>query len=309
MNVLKFIVKMTLSFDKFDFQMSRADTDMVDRIARNKSQENFEQQQRQLSHQGYTIVKKALLYNEVVDTKRMFNQWSMDIDRDIYTVGQHSYKYQVAHTPFNWYIRTRNGVVNPFKKHWNSLMLASSFACPRLWNGASFNNVWDRRGFHVDQDPKSDIRGYCGYVSLTDNHLSGIEIIPQSHKRHHEIKRYPISDTWANVGGHLDIYWDIEKGKQRRGVKVFLKAGEMLLYDSRLTYRLVHSEEEIFHLPVSYYPESENPERIRAYKHCVGTTNFPFPFAEAKDQKISVNDNSQYLGIEVTDVEKLVYGN
>ena len=302
---------MVLSCDKFDFNMSAKDTDMVARISRNVAQERYEQQQRNLSQHGYTVVSKALFYDEVRMAKIMFNQWSLDIDYDLYNIDQNSTKYQVAHTPFNWYIRTRKGVVDPFKKQWNLSMLTSSFACPRLWNGAPYEKSWGRRGFHVDQDPNSDIRGYCGYVSLTNNRLSGIEVIPKSHRLHHEIKEHPVpQDPWANAAGHTSICWDVENGKPQKSVKVFLKAGDMLLYDSRLTYRLIHSEEEIFHLPVSYHPEPEsNPDRIEAYNLSVGTTNFPFPYVEAENQKRSINNYEKYLGIEVVDVEKLVYGN
>lgn len=85
-----------------------------------------------LERKGYAIILNVLTDADVYEAEHMFREWQATIPHHDYlhnTIDPHGiYKYhEVGQQEHAWFIRTRCGVQDVFKKLWKTNELISSF--------------------------------------------------------------------------------------------------------------------------------------------------------------------------------------
>jgi len=254
-----------------------------------------------LTTHGYVVVDNVLDQTDLMYTNLMFEGWASGVDQEILDTSRLLKGSQAAHQPFAWHIRTRRKVTDCFEQLYKSKNLISSFACPRFWPADTKKTdfiPWIEVGWHTDLNHHMVDGGYCGYVSGVTNKKAGFVVISGSHIR---LPKMPNEQNgWDNIPRDIMI----ANSKKRT---IILKEGQMLLYDARLIYSLLPSDEPTILQPVSYFPEAPTFKKIEAFENQVASVNFPFPFEPVHGVERVANDVN-YYGIPSSRINELVYG-
>lgn len=180
----------------------------------------------ELTTLGYTVVKDVLTATEVDTAKDMFYAWRAvnPFPTPAHGIIKH---YSIGHTGFAWYIRTRETVQSVFASIWGTKDLVVSYdgACYLPPGFSRRNTTW----LHVDQAPKhADFRCVQGFIALTTNEQSTLEVVPGSHL------------TWGSYCRRLGLCgskaW-VKIPEPMSTVKVPAAAGDLVLWDSRLVHQ------------------------------------------------------------------------
>lgn len=263
----------------------------------------------EIDREGYAVVDCLSKY-EVNMAKTMFGDWLHTVPEGFCDTTQHPKLFKVNHQPFAWYIRTRPSVLDFFEKSEGTRDLCSSFAGPRYWHGKTGPFRWKHTGFHTDQKMFDQGRhGTCGFVSLTDNVLSGFSVVPRSHRKHHTLVNHaalslkPAKPTdWNNVR-HPDC-------NRHTSVNIVLKAGQMFLYDARLSFSIKQSSEKMMGQYVGYFArenlsDEEDVIRKQAFYNQLTSTNMPFPFQRVRTRSDHSTEEINYWGM-LKEIKRLV---
>jgi len=306
---------------EWDFEMTKEEYNYVAKLKLEHDKESFEKNEKsrianeiriadfhsiaptliEIDRVGYAVVDCLSKY-EIDMAKTMFKDWVHTVPEGFCSTTQHPKLFKVNHQPFAWYIRTRPSVLDFFKKSEHSEDLCSSFAGPRYWPGKSGPLRWQHTGYHTDQKMFDQGRhGTCGYVALTDNVKSGFSVIPGSHRQHHTLVNHaalstkpPKPSDWNNAH-HPDF-------KKKNAVNIVLKAGQMFLYDARLSFAIKQSNEKIIGQYVGYFAREnisagEDAIRKQAFYNQLTSTNMPFPFQRIRTRSDRSQETLNYWGM------------
>lgn len=241
----------------------------------------------ELATKGYCIIPNILSNDEVIEAKRLFDNWQKTIlnhDKVHNTIDPHGiYKYhQAGHQEHAWYIRTCPKVIEAYKKLWNCEELVVSFdgSCYIPQNLKKSDNIWT----HTDQAPNSKgLKCYQGFVSLTSNKERTLIVYEGSHNYHEkyfEEKNIKSSKNWQLIDHETLSRMSVQKKT------LDVPAGALVLWDSRTfhqnQYGTPGSEERMVQY-VCYLPKndkkntkSQQEKRKKYFDEMRTTSHWPY---------------------------------
>jgi hypothetical protein len=230
--------------------------------------------QQQLKEQGYCVVS-VLSQSEVEYGKSLFKNWWGSNNMDKRSLVAHGIikHYNIGHTSFAWWCRTRPSIQQVFKKIWNTEELIVSYdgACYFPPGTTRKNTNW----LHVDQEPSdSSFKCVQGFVCFTENEKSTLMVVPGSHLEHEtymKSKGLTHSKAWQKVDVPLT-----------RAIHITTKPGDLVLWDSRVFHQNFYSQEErlvqyVCYLPRSIATKADLKKRQKYFSEMRTTSHWPAP--------------------------------
>ena len=209
--------------------------------------------------------------------------------------------YQIGHQPVAWKLRTTATIYTPFQKLLQATDLVASFDgfgyLPKGTNRR--NSPWH----HIDQAPKDlSFQSVQGLVALTSNENASFQCVPGSHHlvaSYYEKcpAKYP-SKRWQK----LDLkHLNETLGTDLQTETISLKAGELLIWDSRLINQNAYDPNEeraVFY--VSYrdrqgLSNTQATKRRRAFDEKRTTSHWAYPIELNPLQPQVWGDNSKLI--------------
>ncbi|CAF3776424.1 unnamed protein product [Rotaria socialis] len=147
--------------------------------------------------------------------------------------------FGIGQSEFLWSVRSNRQVKNIFARLWNTRQLLVSFDGCGVFRDWRYNSTWKTSGGwnHVDQNPKLKPDRCCvqGIVSLTDQNerIGGLIVYPRTHLRFTEL-----CDVTKKSNDFVQVPSDhaiMDQGRTR-GKLVHCRAGDLILWDSRLIH-------------------------------------------------------------------------
>jgi hypothetical protein len=251
------------------------------------------------SADGYAIIR-ALDTATAAAYLAEFQNWRSIVNPTVPPHGVLKH-YQIGHQPVAWKLRTTASIYTPFQKILRATDLVTSFDgfgyLPKGTNRR--NSPW----LHIDQAPK-DLSFQClqGLVALTSNTNASFQCVPGSHNLvasyfgKHPAK-YP-SKRWQKIDlKHLNE----SQGTDLQVETVSLKAGELLIWDSRLIHQNAYDPSEeraVFY--VSYrdrqgMSNTQAVKRRRAFDQKRSTSHWAYPLELNSLQPQVWGDNSKLI--------------
>jgi len=191
-----------------------------------------------LRKNGYAIIPNVITAEERYEAEHMFREWQTTIPDHDYLhnmIDPHGiYKYHEAgHQEHAWYIRTRPGVQDVFKKLWKTDDLISSFdgSCYISKDCKKKDKCWT----HTDQaanNPNLDC--YQAFVALTHNKERTLVVYEGSHILHGSYfkeRGEESSKNWILI----DEEYLAEIADRKRVLEI--PAGGMAIWDSRVFHQ------------------------------------------------------------------------
>ena len=192
----------------------------------------------ELRDNGYAIIPNVISREELCEAEHMFREWQTTIPDHDYlhnTIDPHGiYKYhEVGHQEHAWYIRTRPGVQDVFKKLWKTDELISSFdgSCYISKDCKKKDKCWT----HTDQaanNPNLDC--YQAFVALTHNKERTLIVYEGSHILHESYFKER-GDNSSKNWILIDERYLAEIADRKRVLEI--PAGGMAIWDSRVFHQ------------------------------------------------------------------------
>lgn len=220
---------------------------------------------------GYAVVP-ALTPEEVDFGLKLFHTWhsSNRVPIPPHGVIKH---YQVGHTAFAWWCRTRPAILATFSEIWGTTDLIVSFdgACYFPKGLTRRNTNW----LHVDQAPKNpNFDCVQGFVAFTENQKACLTLIPGSHLLFWD---YMKSNNLYHSTPWQKIHYDFSKT-----ILVPTKPGDLVLWDSRVFHQNSYGSEErlvqyLCYLPRYRATKKDLEKRQKYYQEKRTTSHWPAP--------------------------------
>jgi ectoine hydroxylase-related dioxygenase (phytanoyl-CoA dioxygenase family) len=230
--------------------------------------------QQELTEQGYCVIK-VLSEKEVEYGKSLFQNWWNSNNIGKRPLSSHGVikHYNVGHTAFAWWCRTRPSIQKIFKQIWQTEDLIVSY------DGACYYPSGLKRKtvnwLHVDQEPNdSSFKCVQGFVCFTENQKSTLMVVPKSHLEHKSyMKTHNLTHNkaWQKVDVPLE-----------RAIHVKVKPGDLVLWDSRVFHQNSYSPEErlvqyVCYLPRSLANSANLKKREKYFNEKRTTSHWPTP--------------------------------
>jgi len=251
-------------------------------------------------HTNGFLVVDVLANIEVDSFRKKFRDWYGKVEPETPSHGVMN-KYQVAHQPFMWDIRTNPKVQQVFKDLYNTNDLVVSFDGVGYIPGSLKRR--DSDWLHFDQKPtQPDFLVYQSFVSFSNNTDRVFRCVPRSNqffKTYFERKpakgpafhKIPSLAEFNQVIGQNLVVKDIPVDK-----------GQMVIWDSRLLHQNVYGPEGEHRLVmyVSYRPRSgmsaaEERKRIKYFEDKRATTHWAYPVTVIGLQPQVYGDRSKLI--------------
>lgn len=202
----------------------------------------------QLAFDGYTVVK-GLSRDEVHTARDLFQKWYEANQIRRRPISPHGIikHWNIGHTAFAWYIRTRPSVQDVWAAIFGTRDLVVSFdgACymPPGLNRSNSKKGW----LHVDQAPNNP-EWACvqGFVALTSNTEATLGLVPGSHLRFQE--------NTQDVKVRHKRWVPLPNLDASGVIRVPVEAGDIVLWDSRVAHMNFYGPEERLVQYVSFLP-------------------------------------------------------
>jgi len=220
---------------------------------------------------GYAVIP-CLSKDEVQFGLGLFQEWRI---RNRVPVPPHGVlkHYQVGHTGFAWWCRTRPAVKKVFEEIWGTKDLIVSFdgACYFPKGLTRRNTNW----LHVDQEPKNPhFDCVQGFVAFTENSQACLTLVPGSHLKfgdYMKSKNLYHSKPWQKVDFDLS-----------ETILVPTKPGDLVIWDSRVFHQNSYGSEErlvqyLCYLPRMRATEKDLAKRQKYYQEKRTTSHWPAP--------------------------------
>ncbi len=242
----------------------------------------------ELKNNGYTIIHNVINDEEIETAKKLFYDWKNSIENhdELHSqINPHGiYKFhEIGHQEHAWYLRTRENIINVFKKIWNTDDLVVSFdgTCYIPENYSKKDKNWT----HTDQAANTKgITCYQSFISLTNNKERTFVLYDKSHLLHEEYfkeKNISSSNNWCLIDEKY-----LEKIKESKKI-LDVKAGDLVIWDSRTfhqnQYGCPNSEERIVqylcYLPRNNIKNTKTIEekRKKYFEERRTTSHWPYP--------------------------------
>lgn len=228
----------------------------------------------ELGTKGYCVIP-CLTNSEVDFGKSLFKTWwySNSIHKQTLTSHGIIKHYEIGHTAFAWWCRTRPKVLEIFKKIWGTddLIVSYDGSCYFPEGIKRKNTNW----LHTDQRPSdSSFKCVQGFICFTANKTSTLMVVPGSHLEHESYmksKNLKHSKDWQKVDISLE-----------RAIHIEANPGDLILWDSRVFHQNFYSPEErlvqyICYLPRSIASKADLKKRQKYYKEKRTTSHWPAP--------------------------------
>ena len=241
-----------------------------------------------LKNNGYVLIPNIISDEEVNIAKDLFYKWKNSIpdhDKIHSAIDPHGiYKFhQAGHQEHAWYLRTRENIIDIFKKIWNTNDLTVSFdgSCYIPKEYSKKDKTWT----HTDQSPNAKgLQCYQSFVSLTKNSERTIVLYKNSHNLHEEY--FSERNITSSKNWQLIEHSYLEKIKTDKTV-LNVNPGDLIIWDSRTfhqnQYGNINSEERIVqylcYLPKYHIKNTKTQrEKHRKYFDELRTTShWPYP--------------------------------
>lgn len=248
---------------------------------------------------GYDIIDDVLSESDVQFGVKLFKKWYAINSPQEPPHGVQKF-YNCGHSAFAWFTRTRTRVKNVFAKIWGTSELVVSFDGYCYWPKSENrrNTMW----LHTDQSLKNrEFMGVQAIVAYTDNLEGGFYCIPRSHVTHYA---KVISDS-----GTSSTHWTKYTPEQIEKISelarhepelIYLKKGQMLIWDSRLVHQNWYAPEERLVQYVSYMPRSglkysQAVKRVTYFDQKRTTSHWAYPVRVNSLQPRTFGDESRLI--------------
>ncbi len=242
--------------------------------------------------EGYQVVD-VLTPEQVENYKEKFLEWSKVL-KSIPPHGVISH-YQIGHQDFIWQMRTEPSVMKPFQELYKSDELVSSY------DGFGYLPATlkrkDKSWFHIDQEPNDlSFKSVQSLVALTDNTTRTFQCIPGSHL---EVANY----FKNNPSKTPSKAWQKVKAEEfsRKPITVSVKAGQMIIWDSRLVHCNSYGSPEerivayIAYLPRKGLTQKQMLKRQKAFEEKRTTSHWSYPLKLNSLQPQVFGDKSKLI--------------
>lgn len=253
----------------------------------------------QLATLGYAVVP-ALCTDELDTARTLFTQWwdANDIkDRPIPPHGIIKH-WNIGHTAFAWYLRTRPCVRGIWERIYGSKDLVVSFDGACYMPSSMCRRNPQKGWLHVDQAANNpNFACVQGFVSLTTNKLATLGLVPGSH--------LDFKDYTSGVQNRTKRYSPMPNIDPSMVIRVPVQAGDIVLWDSRVAHMNFYGPEERLVQYVSFLPKrgasSADLKKRRQYWYQRRTTShWAYPLEVVGKQPQTYGDESlkiDYSGI------------
>lgn len=207
--------------------------------------------------EGYVVFKDIISTEEIETGKTLMWKWLATVNpeinkADLKTWGAWPktfpngiiYADGIGQSEFMWYLRERKKVREVFSTIWNSEELVTSFDGCSILRPVDVNLNWKTTGLklHLDQNLKLRPGFQCvqGGLNLldSDENDGGFVVVPRSHLVVHEIFKL---EQYKKAKNHFILLptssqsepWSTVLKDLPRPIKVCLKAGDFVVWDSR----------------------------------------------------------------------------
>jgi hypothetical protein len=250
----------------------------------------------QLFLNGYCIVDNVLDLAEIEFARGLFFDWYAANQISHRTVPPHGIikHWEIGHTAFAWWLRTRPKVQAPFATIWGTddLIVSYDGACymPKQATPRR-NNSW----LHLDQAAKDlDFKCVQGFVALTTNEEATLGLVPQSH--------WDFENNVKSVKSKSKRWLPLPSDD--RVIRVQLLAGQMVLWDSRVAHMNFYGPEERLVQYVSYLPrnvatQKDLEKRLLYRENRRTTSHWAAPVEVVGKQPQVYNDLSKLIDYSV----------
>lgn len=210
-----------------------------------------------LKQEGYAVIKNVLSIEEIETGKRLAWKWLKSYSKEInpnnikswnnWPKGRQSgifFTDGIGQSDFMWYLRERPNVIKTFENVWGTKELVTSFDGCTILRPPDFSPLWKTSPlpYHLDQNLRLLPGFQCvqGGLNLLDSEENdgGFVVLPQSHLAVHKLfKLEPYKQNSTHfVKLPMDanqVPWTTFLSHLPRPIKVCLKAGDFVLWDSR----------------------------------------------------------------------------
>ena len=229
------------------------------------------QLQDQLKNNGYCVIPQVLSPQEVEKGHELFKIWfEANGPIEIPTHGVFKF-HEAGHTALAWFVRTRPFVRHVFESLWSTQDLITSFDgfCYMPADLNRRNSNW----LHVDQPPNDPAhRCVQALVSFTDNKSFLVaqksHLLFEKYMASHELSH---GKAWQKVPELYD-----------QAIQVKVKAGDMILWDSRTAHQNLYTHEPrlaqyVCMLPRSRASPLQLKKRRKYFEEKRTTSHWPTP--------------------------------
>ena len=248
---------------------------------------------RQLSQQLQVIERDGVIVVKNVFTK-------IDCDKIISRLGEGSH----AHSKLMWKIRTDPRVLDIFHKLWLTKDIITGYDGIGITKSSSKGLDW-----HVDQDPFNNPGKACVQAILAISKTDVTEFAIGSHLYHQELTQScDRPQEWQFININEDSLKSFKKFKPK------LEQGDMVIWDSRLTHRVIPKDNllekrvvaYLSFAPLSFADKETLEKRKMMYNLGVSSTHWPYRIIKRHDKfrpPLKSYDNAS------DDIKRLVDGN
>lgn len=257
---------------------------------------------------GYAVIP-CLSQDEVNFGLRLFQEWWNENRVPIPPHGVIKH-YQVGHTGFAWWCRTRPSIRKIFEAIYETKELIVSFdgACYFPKGLTRRNTNW----LHVDQAPKNPhFDCVQGFVAFTENSQACLTLVPGSHLK--------FGDYMKSKGIYHSKPWQKVDCDLSETILVPTKPGDLVIWDSRVFHQNSYGPEErlvqyLCYLPYIRATKQDLAKRVKYFREKRTTSHWPAPLRVnslqpqvfGKKEKLidysKIRDPGEYLLDELSDL-------
>jgi len=198
------------------------------------------EQKHTLNIQGYLVVPGVMDKQTVDHARYLFYEWLPCEYATSTGPHQHITSHNVGHSSFAWFCRTTPKVLAIYRQLLRCQRLVSNF------QGCGFNP----RIFQEENYVRSSTRPtehetiYQSFLSITDNNESTIQFVPGSHHQEHHL--FSENHIFANKSQTKEpqiVPKEYQRQFTNRLLSVNVKAGDLVIWDSRMLYQETYGNE------------------------------------------------------------------
>lgn len=216
------------------------------------------EQKHTLNIMGYLVIPGVLDKQMVDHARHLFYGWLPWAYAISTGPHQQITTHNVGHTAFAWFCRTTPKVLAIYRQLLKCQCLVTSF------QGCGFNPrvSYDETYIRSSTKPTEHQTYYQSFISITNNTHSTIQFIPGSHHKEHHL--FSENHVLANLSSSKEpqvVPKEYQRTCKSRLETIPVKAGDMVIWDSRMLYQETYGNELRIVQYMSFSPKIDMSEK------------------------------------------------